>query len=95
MPQAQAQTKPVEQKDATAVRFAKDHLKAFVERVERLTDEKKSIANDIKEVYAEAKGNGFDVAALRKVVQLRRMDADERKEAEAILETYLAALDMA
>lgn len=95
MPQAQAQTKPVEQKDATAVRFAKDQLKAFVERVERLTDEKKSIANDIKEVYAEAKGNGFDVATLRKVVQLRRMDADERKEAEAILETYLAALGMA
>ena len=46
-------------------------------------------------MYAEAKGNGFDVATLRKVVQLRRMDADERKEAEAILETYLAALDMA
>jgi uncharacterized protein (UPF0335 family) len=89
-----ATAEKVTQKDATAVRFAKDQLKAFVERIERLTDEKQSIADDIKEVYAEAKGNGFDVGTLRTVVRLRKMDADERKEAEAILETYLSALGM-
>jgi uncharacterized protein (UPF0335 family) len=75
-------------------RFAKDHLKAFVERVERLEEEKKTIADDIKDVYAEAKANGFDVKALRAVVRLRKQDADERKEQEAILETYLLALGM-
>jgi uncharacterized protein (UPF0335 family) len=94
MAQAQAQAQARAESQESANRFAKDQLRAFVERIERLTDEKKSIADDIKEVYAEAKGNGFDVAALRKVISLRRMDADERKEAEAILETYLAALGM-
>jgi uncharacterized protein (UPF0335 family) len=77
-----------------ATRFAKDHLKAFVERVERLEEEKKTISDDIRDVYAEAKGNGFDVKALRQVVKLRKQDADERKEQEAILETYLQALGM-
>lgn len=80
--------------EARATRFAKDHLKAFVERIERLEEEKKSIADDIKDVYAEAKGNGFDVKALRTVVKLRKQDVDERKEQEAILETYLHALGM-
>jgi uncharacterized protein (UPF0335 family) len=80
--------------DAPATRFAKDHLKAFVERIERLEEEKKTIADDIRDVYAEAKGNGFDVKALRQVVRLRKQDADERKEQEAILETYLQALGM-
>jgi uncharacterized protein (UPF0335 family) len=75
-------------------RFAKDHLKAFVERIERLEEEKKTIADDIKDVYAEAKGTGFDVKALRAVVRLRKQDIDERKEAEAILDTYLLALGM-
>ena len=78
----------------TARRFAKDQLKAFVERVERLEEEKKATADDIKDVYAEAKGNGFDVKTLRTIVRLRKMDAEERKEAEAILETYLNALGM-
>jgi uncharacterized protein (UPF0335 family) len=77
-----------------ATRFAKDQLKAFVERVERLEEEKKTIADDIKDVYAEAKGNGFDVKALRQIVKLRKQDADERREQEAILETYLHALGM-
>ena len=77
-----------------AARFAKDHLKAFVERVERLEEEKKTIADDIKDVYAEAKGNGFDVKALRQIIKLRKQDADERREQEAILETYLHALGM-
>jgi uncharacterized protein (UPF0335 family) len=80
--------------EPAATRFAKDHLKAFVERVERLEEEKKTIADDIRDVYAEAKGNGFDVKALRQVVRLRKQDVDERKEQEAILETYLQALGM-
>jgi uncharacterized protein (UPF0335 family) len=80
--------------EEVAHRFAKDHLKAFVERVERLEEEKKTIADDIRDVYAEAKGNGFDVKALRAVVRLRKQDVDERKEQEAILETYLHALGM-
>jgi len=80
--------------EQTAHRFAKDHLKAFVERVERLEEEKKAIADDIRDVYAEAKGNGFDVKALRTVVRLRKQDINERKEQEAILETYLHALGM-
>jgi uncharacterized protein (UPF0335 family) len=78
----------------TAHRFAKDHLKAFVERVERLEEEKKAIADDVRDVYAEAKASGYDVKALRTVVRLRKLDANERKEQEAILETYLHALGM-
>jgi uncharacterized protein (UPF0335 family) len=80
--------------EQTAHRFAKDQLKAFVERVERLEEEKKATADDIRDVYAEAKGNGFDVKALRVVVRLRKQDINERKEQEAILETYLHALGM-
>ena len=74
--------------------IAKDHLKAFIERIERLEEEKKAIADDIRDVYAEAKGNGFDVKSLRVVVRLRKQDVNERKEHEAILETYLHALGM-
>jgi uncharacterized protein (UPF0335 family) len=75
-------------------RFAKDQLKAFVERVERLEEEKKAIADDIRDVYAEAKGNGYDVKVMRTVVRLRKQDKHERAEHEAILETYLHALGM-
>ena len=75
-------------------RFAKDQLKAFVERVERLEEEKKAIADDIRDVYAEAKGTGYDVKSLRVVVRLRKQDVNERKEQEAILETYMHALGM-
>src|ERR1700747_2337252 len=80
--------------EQAAHRFAKDQLKAFVERVEKLEEEKKAISDDIRDVFAEAKGNGFDVKALRKVISLRKQDVDERKEQEAILETYLLALGM-
>ena len=80
--------------EQAAHRFAKDQLKAFVERVERLEEEKKAIADDVRDVYAEAKANGFDVKALRTVVRLRKQDVNERKEQEAILETYLHALGM-
>ncbi len=90
-----ASTRPAAVKDeAAAHRFAKDHLRAFVERIERLDEEKKALTDDIKDVYSEAKGNGFDVKALRQVVKLRKQDVDERKEQEAILETYLLALGM-
>ncbi|CAL8975301.1 DUF2312 domain-containing protein [Rhodoplanes serenus] len=78
-----------------ATRFAQDQLRAFVERIEKLEEEKKAIADDIKDVFAEAKGNGYDVKALRAVIRLRKQDKDERAEHEAILETYLAALGMA
>ncbi len=74
--------------------FAKDQLKAVIERVERLEEEKKALADDIKDVYAEAKAHGFDVKALRTIVRLRKQDSDERKEQEAILETYMHALGM-
>ena len=70
------------------------HLKAFIERIEKLEEEKRAIADDIKDVYAEAKANGYDTKALRTVVRLRKQDSDERKEQEAILDTYLQALGM-
>ena len=91
MATAAAAQEPPEQ---ATTRFAKDHLKAFVERVERLEEEKKAIADDIRDVYAQAKANGFDTKALRQIVKLRKIDADERKEQEAILETYMHALGM-
>jgi uncharacterized protein (UPF0335 family) len=69
-------------------------VKAFIEPVERLEEEKKAIADDIRDVYAEAKGSGFDVKALRAIVRLRKQDTDERREQQAILETYMHALGM-
>ena len=85
---------PAAAKEEPATRFAKDQLKSVVERIERLEEEKKTISDDIRDVYAEAKGNGFDVKALRQVVRLRKMDANQRQEHETILETYLQALGM-
>ena len=73
---------------------ARDQLRAFIERIERLEEEKKTIADDIKDVYGEAKGTGFDAKILRKVIQIRKQDKDERMEQEAILDTYLQALGM-
>jgi uncharacterized protein (UPF0335 family) len=81
-------------KEDVAHRFAKDQLKAIIERIERLEEEKKTISDDIRDVYAEAKGNGFDVKALRTIVRLRKQDANEREEEETILETYMQALGM-
>ena len=77
-----------------ATNFAKDQLKAIVERIERLEEEKKAIADDIKDVFAEAKANGFDVKALRTILKLRKQDRDERQEHEAIVELYMTALGM-
>ena len=90
MPTASA----VKEKEKASTRFAKDQLKAIIERIERLEEEKKAIADDIRDVYAEAKGNGFDVKALRTVVRIRKQDKNEREEHEAVLETYLHALGM-
>jgi len=73
---------------------AGDQLRQYIERIERLEEEKKAIADDIKDVFAEAKGNGFDVKALRKIISLRKMDKDERQEQEAILDLYMQALGM-
>jgi uncharacterized protein (UPF0335 family) len=81
-------------RETPATRFAKDQLKAIIERVERLDEERKTISDDIRDVYAEAKGNGFDVKALRTIVRLRKQDANKRAEHETILETYMLALGM-
>lgn len=74
---------------------AAGQLRAFVERIERLDEDHKAIMDDRKEVYAEAKGTGFDTKALKRIVALRRMDPAQRQEAEAILELYMNALGMA
>lgn len=73
---------------------AGERLRSFIERIERLEEEKAALAEDIREVYSEAKGNGFDVKIMRQVVRLRKMDTSDRQEQEAILDTYLAALGM-
>jgi uncharacterized protein (UPF0335 family) len=73
---------------------AAGQLKALIERIERLEEEKQTIADDIKDVYAEAKGNGFDTKAIRTIVRLRKKDAAEREEEETILDLYKAALGM-
>ncbi len=78
----------------TKTSFAQGQLRSIVERIERLEEEKKTIAGDIKEVYAEAKGNGFDTKILRKVVSLRRKEATEREEEQSMLDLYMAALGM-
>ena len=74
---------------------AAGQLRAFIERIERLEEEKKTISDDIKEVFAEAKGTGFDTKAMRTIIRLRKKDQAERQEEEAVLDLYLAALGMA
>ncbi|MDX2113601.1 MAG: DUF2312 domain-containing protein [Alphaproteobacteria bacterium] len=73
---------------------AVDQLKSIIGRVEKLEEEKSGISADIRDVFAEAKGNGFDVKAIRTIIKMRKMDASEREEAETILDTYLHALGM-
>lgn len=70
-------------------------LKSIIERIERLEEEKAAIAGDIRDIYSEAKANGYDTKVLRQIVKIRKMDSHERTEQEAVLETYLAALGMA
>ena len=73
---------------------AQDQLRAFIERIERMEEEKAAIAADIKEIYAEAKGNGFDTKVLRTIIRIRKQDHAERMEQEALLELYMSALGM-
>ncbi|UGA46701.1 DUF2312 domain-containing protein [Bradyrhizobium quebecense] len=84
--------KPAAETRATTI--AKDQLKSIIERVERLIEEKKTIADDISDVYAEAKGNGFDVKALRAIIKMRQQDPIKREAHETILDTYMQALGM-
>ncbi len=72
---------------------AKDRLKSFVERIERLEEEKLALVADIREVYSEAKGAGFDVKVMRQLIRLRKMDREDRSQMEAILDVYERALD--
>jgi len=74
--------------------FAAGQLKSLVERIERLEEEKTALSADIREVYAEAKGNGFDTKIMRQVIRIRRLDKADRQEMEAILDLYLSALGM-
>jgi uncharacterized protein (UPF0335 family) len=74
--------------------FAAGQLRSLVERIERLEEEKTALASDIREVYAEAKGHGFDTKIMRQVVRMRRLDKADRQEQEAVLDLYLSALGM-
>ena len=74
--------------------IAADQLRLFIERIERLEEEKKGIADDIKDVYAECKSNGFDTKTMRAIVRLRKMETHARQEADALLETYRQALGL-
>ena len=75
--------------------IAGDQLRAYIERIERLEEEKAALAADVREVFAEAKGNGFDVKIMRQVLRLRKMDGDDRAEEEALLDVYKRAIGMA
>ena len=76
------------------INVAADQLRQFIERVESLEEEKKGIGNDIRDVYAEAKGQGYDAKIMRQIVKLRKMQPHDRQEMEALLDTYKAALGM-
>jgi uncharacterized protein (UPF0335 family) len=74
--------------------FAKDQLRSFIERIERLEEERTALSADIREVYSEAKGTGFDVKIMRQVVRMRKLDKADFQEQEAVLDLYLTAMDM-
>jgi len=74
--------------------IARDQLRSIIERIEKLEEEKQAIAGDIKEVYGEAKANGFDAKTLRQIVRIRKLDSAERQEQEALLDVYMLALGM-
>jgi len=80
--------------DHPSTRLAADQLRSIIERVERLEEEKKTFTDDIRDVYAEAKGNGYDVKALRTIVRMRAMDDEKRRNEETVLESYMLALGM-
>lgn len=74
--------------------IAGERLRSFIERIERLEEEKKGIQDDIKDIYAEAKGTGFDTKVMRQIIRLRKMEKNDRQELDALLELYMAALGM-
>ena len=84
-----------ELRSAAPTRVAKEHLRAFVERIERLEEEKKALTDDVRDVYAEAKANGYDSKIMRMIVRLRKMETHTRQEQDALLETYRQALGLA
>jgi uncharacterized protein (UPF0335 family) len=88
------QKRRAETADVAETGVAAGELKQFVERIERLEEEKKAIADDVRDVYAELKGRGFDAKAVRQIVKIRKQDHSERKEMEAILDLYMQALNM-
>lgn len=73
---------------------AADRLKSFIERIERLEEEKRALADDIKEVFSEAKGSGFDIKVMRHIIRLRKMDTADRREQDEIMAIYMRALEM-
>ena len=73
--------------------FAREHLRSFIGRIERLNEEKEALSADIREVYSEAKGCGFDPKIMRQVIKLRKLDKAERDEAEALLDMYMSAVE--
>ena len=75
--------------------IASEHLRSYIDRIERIEEEKAGLASDIRDIYAEAKGNGFDARTMRRIVSLRKLDQGERDEQEALLDLYRRALDMA
>jgi uncharacterized protein (UPF0335 family) len=79
---------------ATKTAFAKDHLKSFIQRIERLEEERSALTADIREVYSEAKGQGFDTKIMRQVIRMRKLDTADLQEQEAVLDLYLSALGM-
>jgi uncharacterized protein (UPF0335 family) len=81
-------------KDPQSGHNSQAQLKAIIERIERLEEEKKTISDDVRDVYAEAKGNGYDVPALRAIVRIRKEDANKRAERESIVELYMQSLGM-
>ena len=80
--------------ESFSAKFSRDQLKAIIERIERMEEEKKTISDDVRDIYAEAKGSGYDVKALRTIVRMRKQDPNDRAEQETILETYMHAMGM-
>lgn len=92
---AQSENEQPAQEEARDVGgVAGERLRSFIERIERLEEEKAALMEDIKEVYAEAKGTGFDTKTMRKVISLRKMDTEKRQEAEHLLDLYKSAIGM-
>ena len=89
-----AKSDDAEPANPAATRLAKEQLRAIIERIERLEEEKKTIGDDIKDVYSEAKSAGYDAKIMREIVRLRKMKPDDRQERESVLELYMRALGM-